>query len=300
MQLNHLEAFVAVAHSGSFSVAADRLHLTQPAISKRIAALELDLGARLFDRLGRRTLLTEAGSVLLEQADSILAGLEDARRRITDMEGAVRGPVGIATSHHIGIHRLPPVLRAFRASYPAVRLDLHFLESEEACAEIESGRLELAVATLPIEPGPHLQIEPLWRDTLHVVRAASEPTSTDHEFLATEPAILPDQDTVTRQIIERGFKALGHPVRVELETNALETIKMLVSIGLGWSVLPHTLLDDTMRVVDLSGLDLTRELGVIRERGRTLSSAGRAMYSTLVSCAEPGIGIARQKKPIPL
>lgn len=290
MQFNHLEAFVAVAHSGSFSAAAERLHLTQPAISKRIAALEQELGARLFDRLGRRTLLTEAGSLLLEQADDILAVLADTRRRIADLHGAVRGPVGIATSHHIGLHRLPPVLRAFRAHFPAVRLDLHFMESEEACAEVEQGRLELAVVTLPLEPPPRLQVQPLWRDTLHVVCAADEPPPAGMEALVRGPAILPNRETVTRLIVERGFSALGYVLHVELATNALETIKMLVSIGLGWSVLPHTLLDDSLRVVAVPGLDLTRELGVVRERGRTLSSAGSALLSTLTACAEPGIG----------
>lgn len=285
MNLAHLQAFVGVARHGSFSLAADALHLTQPAVSKRIASLEQAFDARLFDRLGRRTSLTEAGRLLLPRADDILAAVADARRRVADLTGTVRGPVGIATSHHIGLHRLSPVLRAFRSDYPEARPELHFLESEEACEQVALGNLELAVVTLPLEPGPRLAVQPLWRDTLHVVRAAGETGPV--ESLLQGPAILPDRETVTRQIIEQGFADLGRSLRVELATNALETIKMLVSIGMGWSVLPHTLLDETLQVVEVPGLALTRQLGVVRERGRTLSAAGRALLATLQACAEP-------------
>ena len=285
MHLDHLETFITVARGGSFSAAAERLHLTQPAVSKRIAALEQAFGARLFDRLGRRTTLTEAGRLLLTRADEIVAAVDAARRGIADLTGAVRGPVGIATSHHIGLHRLSPVLRAFRADYPEARPELHFLESEEACEQVALGNLELAVVTLPLTPGPRLEVLPLWHDTLHVVRATGE--SGPVETLLQGPAILPDRETVTRQIIEQGFADLGLSLRVELATNALETIKMLVSIGMGWSVLPHTLLDETLQVVEVPGLALTRRLGVVREQGRSLSAAGRALLTTLVACAEP-------------
>ena len=118
MDIASLQAFVIVADSGSFSVAADQLHLTQPAISKRIAALETDLNVRLFDRLGRAVRLTEAGAVLLPRARRILSEVEDSRRALRNLAGTVAGSLIIATSHHIGLHRLPPVLRIFTAQYP--------------------------------------------------------------------------------------------------------------------------------------------------------------------------------------
>ncbi|WP_163014523.1 LysR family transcriptional regulator, partial [Pseudomonas viridiflava] len=107
----NLNAFIAIAEIGSFSGAGERLHLTQPAISKRIAGLEQQLNVRLFDRLGREVSLTEAGRALLPRAYQILNVLDDTRRDLTNLTGEISGRLTLATSHHIGLHRLPPVLR---------------------------------------------------------------------------------------------------------------------------------------------------------------------------------------------
>lgn len=108
MDLANLNAFIAIAETGSFSGAGERLHLTQPAISKRIAGLEQQLKVRLFDRLGREVSLTEAGRALLPRAYQILNVLDDTRRALTNLTGEVSGRLTLATSHHIGLHRLPP------------------------------------------------------------------------------------------------------------------------------------------------------------------------------------------------
>jgi DNA-binding transcriptional LysR family regulator len=108
MDLANLNAFIAIAETGSFSGAGERLHLTQPAISKRIAGLEQQLKVRLFDRLGREVGLTEAGRALLPRAYQILNVLDDTRRALTNLTGEVSGRLTLATSHHIGLHRLPP------------------------------------------------------------------------------------------------------------------------------------------------------------------------------------------------
>lgn len=108
MDLANLNAFIAIAETGSFSEAGERLHLTQPAVSKRIAGLEQQLGVRLFDRLGREIGLTQAGRALLPRAYQILNVLDDTRRALTNLSGEVSGRLTLATSHHIGLHRLPP------------------------------------------------------------------------------------------------------------------------------------------------------------------------------------------------
>ena len=118
MDLNELSAFVAVAEHESFSRAAAALHLTQPAVSKRIAALEADAGVRLFDRVGRGVRLTDSGRMLLPRALEMLASLADTRRMLRNTQGRVDGVLRLATSHHIGLHRLAPVLRAYKQRYP--------------------------------------------------------------------------------------------------------------------------------------------------------------------------------------
>ena len=136
MDLATLNAFIAIAELGSFSEAAIRLHLTQPAVSKRIASLEQQLRVRLFDRLGREVSLTEAGRALLPRAYQILNVLEDTRRALTNLNGEITGRLTLATSHHIGLHRLPPLLRAFTRAHPQVALDIQFLDSEVAYDEV--------------------------------------------------------------------------------------------------------------------------------------------------------------------
>ena len=116
MDLANLNAFIAIAEAGSFSEAAERLHLTQPAVSKRIAGLEQQLDTRLFDRLGREVSLTEAGRALLPRAYQILYVLDDTRRALTNLNGEVSGRLTLATSHHIGLHRLPALKRGQVAS----------------------------------------------------------------------------------------------------------------------------------------------------------------------------------------
>jgi DNA-binding transcriptional LysR family regulator len=166
MDIAALKAFTAVADTGSFSAAAELLFLTQPAISKRIAALESELGAKLFDRIGRTITLTEAGRALLPRAQNILVELEDSVRAISNLTGEVHGTLRFATSHHIGLHRLPPALKRFTQEHPQVRLDIRFMDSEEACTAVEHGELELGIVTLPPAPSPNLTTEVVWHNTV--------------------------------------------------------------------------------------------------------------------------------------
>jgi DNA-binding transcriptional LysR family regulator len=118
MDTQSLQAFLSVADTGSFSRAAEQLHLTQPAVSKRIATLEGMINARLFDRIGRRVTLTEAGRLLLPRARQILVMVDDSRRALGNLSGGVAGSLTLATSHHIGLHRLPPLLKQYTQRHP--------------------------------------------------------------------------------------------------------------------------------------------------------------------------------------
>ncbi len=284
MDLTALQAFIAVADAGSFSRAADALFLTQPAVSKRIAALEEDLHARLFDRLPRSAELTEAGRALLPHARRVLGELEASRQAVADLAGRVGGRLRIGTSHHVGLHRLPPILRRFTASYPDVELDLHFMDSEQACFAVDRGDLELAVVTLPSAPPDTLALETLWPDPLDFVAAAGHALARETALVPTElarwPAILPAATTVTRRIVAEALHPHGLHLRVALETNYLETIKMMVSVGLGWSALPRTLNRGELAVLDVGGIHLQRRLGLVTRVGRTPGNAARAFADT--------------------
>jgi len=285
MDTQALSAFLEVADSQSFSKAGQRLHLSQPAISKRIAALETVLGSPLFDRVGRQIRLTDAGRTLLPYARQVLQQIADGHRALAELSGEVSGRLSIGTSHHIGLHRLPPVLRAFTNRYPDVDLDIQFMDSEDACEAVLHGRLELGIVTLPTEPIDNLIVLPIWDDPLAVVVAPTHPLAgkkrprlTD---LAQHPAVLPDDRTYTHRIVTAALREHGVAPRVRMATNYLETLKMLVAIGLGWSVLPASMIDDSIMAISIPGLRMQRKLGAVSHRRRTLSRAAQALLRAL-------------------
>jgi DNA-binding transcriptional LysR family regulator len=290
MDLATLNAFIAIAELGSFSEAAERLFLTQPAVSKRIASLEQQLNVRLFDRLGREVSLTEAGRALLPRAYQILNVLDDTRRALTNLNGEISGRLTLATSHHIGLHRLPALLRAFTRAYPQVALDIQFLDSEVAYEEVLHGRAELAVITLAPETREPVHAVAVWDDPLDFVAAPEHPLARNGAVsladVAHHPAVFPGGNTFTHHIVRRLFEAQGLTPNIAMSTNYLETIKMMVSIGLAWSVLPRTMLDDQVARLPLPGIQLTRQLGYISHTERTLSNAARAFMNLLDSRAD--------------
>ena len=295
MDLASLNAFIAVAETGSFSQAGERLHLTQPAISKRIAALEHQLAVRLLDRLGRKTHLTEAGQALLPRAYQILNALDDTRRTLSNLQGDVGGRLTLATSHHIGLHRLPPLLRRFTQEHPQVTLDIHFLDSEIAYEEVLHGQAELAVITLAPETVFPLQAISIWNDPLDFVAAPGHPLARHANAalsdVASYPAVFPGENTFTHRIVRDLFEQQHLKANISMSTNYLETIKMLVSIGLAWSILPRTMLDDQVVRLPVPDIQLQRQLGYILHTGRTLSNAARA-FIKLLTAEQPATGNA--------
>jgi DNA-binding transcriptional LysR family regulator len=290
IDLDSIKAFVAVAETGSFSVAATRLHLTQPAVSKRIALLESQLNVRLFDRIGRNISLTEAGRELGPRARHIMSQVDDTQRAIRNLSGTVSGRLSLATSHHIGLWRLPTVLKTFSERYPGVALDLHFMDSEVAHEQIVQGNLELGIITMAPKAHERLASRPIWTDDLVFVCAADHVLTTYSQIslaqIAEFPAILPDMSTFTGRIIKGLFEEQGLTINLSMSTNYLETIKMLITIGLGWSVLPRSMLDDTVQVLKLPDIHIERQLGVIHHVQRTLSNAALAFMDLLSDSAD--------------
>lgn len=280
-----LQAFVEVARHRSFSIAAQNLFITQSAVSKRIAQLESQLNARLFDRIGRGISLTEAGNTLLPQAERILTQFEDARRMLTNLSGEVSGRLSLAASHHISLHRLPQTLREFVKRYPQVQMDLRFYESEVAYEAVVHGDIELALITLSPDSDPRIVAETLWNDRLHYCVAADHPLAKhpniELEQINAYPGILPGADTFTYQLVHKQFAGLGLEPNLGISTNYLDTIRMMVRSGLGWSLLPETLIDDELVRLQTGSLPIERPLGYIYHRERTLSNAARELLRLL-------------------
>jgi DNA-binding transcriptional LysR family regulator len=291
-----LQAFLAVADTESFSLAGQRLHLTQPAVSKRIANLELSLNSQLFDRLPRKIILTPAGEALLPKAKHIIAELLEIKTELANLSGDISGTLRIGTSHHIGLHHLPHLLRQFHMAYPQVNLAMQFLGSEAACEALAQGELDIAFATLPLDDHPKLDMQAVWRDPLCFVCAHTHPLADVKKpslaDLTQFEGILPEVNTVTFEIIESAFKrdnlslhtALPsrHRETISMMSSYMETIKMMAGVGLGWAVLPEHMADDKdLLKLNTGPKHLYRELGVLQRKGKTLGTAGKAFLAIL-------------------
>jgi DNA-binding transcriptional LysR family regulator len=285
MDTQLLEAFIAVAESGSFSIAADKIHVTQPAVSKRIALLEEQLDARLFDRIARSVTLTEAGEALLPRANHILREIADTTQAINDLSGDISGRLRLAISHHIGLHRLPPILKQFSQDYSGVTIDVDFMDSEKAYEGILQGRFEVAVITLAPEPHPKIETKTVWPDNLVFMISDDHPLLKERNLklgdLRSYPAILPGLGTYTGRMTRTLFEQHQVPLPPTMTTNYLETIKMMVSVGLGWSLLPESMLERGIQAVAIPNVQIQRELGYIHHREKSLSNAAKAFIRLL-------------------
>ncbi len=288
MDIHSLQAFIEVARKESFSKASETLFITQPAISKRIAALEDDLDTKLFNRISRKVTLTDAGKKLLPKAKELVNELNDMRRYATSLSDEIKGDLLIGSSNHVSMHRLPPILKAYRQQYHDVHLDMSFGESDIMCKLVERGEIELAIITLPESLAENLQKQVLWVDSLHLVVGPDHPLSNQPEVtleqLADFPCVLPSDTTETFRVIKRQMDHSGLVLDVQMTNNNLDTLKMLVGAGLGWTLLPKTLLDDSVKEILLHKQDMVfeRELGIVIHRKRSLSNAAKAIQHMLI------------------
>lgn len=297
MDTQNLKAFVAVAELRSFSAAAEQLHITQPAISKRIHLLEQQLDSMLFDRIGRQVSLTEAGRVLLPHAQNILNAMKMAKQAVADLSGEIRGHLKLVTSHHIGLHRLPQILREYTEQYPQVDVDIRFLDSAEAFVAVQRGDFDLGIITEVEGQDTLVRSQTIWVDTMHFVTARPHPLSQLKSVslldLSAFPALLPERRFFTTQLVEALFVQEGLDLKINLSTNFLETIKALISAGYAWGVLPDSMLQDgTLAILPVQNQEtgeaiiLRRKLDCIFHQQRLMSNASRAFYDLLCARAD--------------
>ncbi len=285
MDTKYLKTFLAVAQSKSFSRAAEHVHLTQPAVSKRIIQLEEELGVQLFDRIGRQVSLTEAGIIFQTRARQLINELEQSLSEMRSLDGEPGGTLSIGISHHLGLHRLPSVLREFSRLHPKVNLDIQFMDSEKAHEDVSRGDIELAAITFSSEPTDKISSILLWRDRLCFVvckdHALASESGITLKRLAKLPCLLPSMATYTGRIIRNCFEQEKLSLSPVLNTNYMETLACMTEVGLGWSVVPETLADHPQLARLKVPVDLSRDLGIIYNNQRTQTRAAKAFLACI-------------------
>lgn len=286
LSFRHLNALVVLAELQSFTRAAARCHLSQPAFSALIRSLEETLGARLFDRDSRRVTLTAEGEAFVEDARRLLADFGSAVDGLHDQLQRRRGRVRIALLPALAAGWLPPVLAAFRREHPGIELDVDDVLSEDCIERVRSGRADFALAAAG-SASPELVTERFCTDRFHLVcrrdhRLARGPAPR-LEQLASEPFVHLARNSSVRQVIEQS--TFPRPLAGVMELEQLATVAGMVRAGLGVTVVPSLTLfhfrDPELVTRPLAEPGLLREIFVVRRRGHSLSAAARALLEAL-------------------
>jgi DNA-binding transcriptional LysR family regulator len=237
LNLHHLHTFAHVIRHGSFSAAAERLNLTQPAVSLHIRQLEQRLNLRLIERVGKRIKPTSAGSTLLEHIGRIDAVVEDALLDLASHAQGVAGQIAIGTGATACIHLLPPILQTLRRQFPALDVRVSTGNTDGILRAVEENRLDLALVTLPAA-GRSLSITPLLDDEFVAIFSAEQktlPPAITPQSLETLPLVVFEAGSSTRLLIDEWYLRAGLRIKPVMELGSIEAIKEMVAAGLGYS-----------------------------------------------------------------
>jgi LysR family nitrogen assimilation transcriptional regulator len=240
MELRQLRYFVGVSEAGSLLKASARLHVAQPALGQQIAALEHDVGARLFDRSSRGVTLTEAGKAFLEHAKVVLADVERARSAVRESSRVPSGEVAIGLPTTVALIATVPILQACRERLPQVRIRVVEAYSGFLREWLVAGRLDVALL-FGEQTDAALAKQVLLDDRLAFVSSARGPAAPRRmalSALSRWPLVLPGREHGLRRIIDDACEPKGIVLDVVAEIESLPSVKRAVEAGLGSTILP--------------------------------------------------------------
>lgn len=301
MQLRY---FVAVADAQSFTEAARRLHVSQPALSYQIKRLENELGARLFDRTSRHVSLTVDGRTFLPLAQGVLAKVAEALQIMEERLGVVTGDVALGVIPSVGSSVVPALLASFGRNFPGIVVRLVEAGSQELEREVLDGTIDCAIVTVPVTPAA-LEISPLMTEELLLTVPPGHDLARRSSVRLAELEeesfiVLGGSFTLSTYVLDACRRA-GFEPRVAYEAGGLEMIKGLVRHELGIAILPRLALlgpgDESLVGISFDE-PLTRELNVVRAKDRYSTVATRALIvhvRTTMLSSFSSVG-----KPVPL
>jgi DNA-binding transcriptional LysR family regulator len=287
LNLTHLRAFATVIDLGGFSAAAERLGLTQPAVSLQVRQLEARLGAALVERVGRRARPTAAGAELLAHAPAIEAAVSAAVDAIAPHAAGAAGRIRLGTGATACIFLLPPVLGDLRRRFPGLELTVTTGNTADVVKAVEENRIDIGLVTLPAA-GRMLAVTPV-RDDAFVAIAPPDvalPERVAAADLARLPLLLFEPGGNTRRIVDRWFAAARVTPTPVMSLGSVEAIKAMVGAGLGGSVLPGMAVpDDRSAAFAVRPLSppLSRRLAIVVRRDKRLTPALKATRDALAA-----------------
>jgi DNA-binding transcriptional LysR family regulator len=291
VELRQLATFVAVAEEGSFTRAADRLHVVQSAVSAGVRNLEKELGTMLFDRSTHSVKLTDSGRALLPQARATLAAAQAARDAVDEARGGLRGTVVLGTMQAQGMRSidLAGVLAAFRDEHPEVEVKLHHSDggSREMARDVLEGRMDLAFLALADNCPPGLELIPLAREPIMLAVPAghrfAKSTGIELDELHGETLVDFAAGWGVRMAVDRSFASAGVTRTITYEVNDTTTMVEFIRNGLAIGMLPQSLVEttDAIAFVPIRDHPPHFEAAIAIPATRRLSAATRAMLEAI-------------------
>lgn len=297
-----ISAFLALAELKNFTRAANRCHLSQPAFSALIKALEDSVGLRLFDRSTRHVLLTREGERFLQSAQRIHAELQACEKAMQDTASLAQGHVSVALLPSLAAGWLPQVLRRFITQYPGVELDIMDVLSEPCINAVAHGQADFALAAMRVDT-PELQAEIFCSDEFHLVCRKDHPLAEQAQI--SLPDLLPYRfiHLARHSSVRQYFEAALFPASLQTlaEVEQLATVMGLVQANLGITAVPALTLfhfdkpDLVTRPLAIPGLE--RHIYLVRKRGISLSVAAQTLYSLMLA-TRPVLPTHHTAKPV--
>lgn len=241
MDLRQLEIIRAIADTGSFTAAGDKLHVSQSAVSRQILLLEDELGEPVFHRIGRKIRITPAGESLLRLSHRVFQDLQDTVSGITEKQESLRATMRLVGGMTVCLYVFPELLAEVRRIHPHLDLKITVGSGERSIAMLRSGAGDLGLLTLPVDASDLVSV-PALEEELLLITYPSHPLAKKKQItpadLDRQPFILFETGSITRRLVEEFFTRERIEAQIVMETENVEIIKAMVRHGLGISVIP--------------------------------------------------------------
>lgn len=293
MELRQLEYFVAVCEELHFTRAAERLNISQPSLSQQIRLLEHNIGLPLFDRIGKKTIITESGHILLKYCYNVFHELAQARSAIGELQGLQRGSLKIGAIASVVNDLLPPAIVSFHQSYPQVELSLLGLSNGDIIHKLIQNELDLGIIFYP-SLQEELMVTYLYAERLAVAVPESHPLANEEEVMLESlhqaPLIALQKTDYLREYMDRIYKENNINPRVVMELNNMDSIISMVEQGAGVTVLPlpylQALKHAAIRVIPIADPSLTIKIGIAYRRNKYLCAASKVFMEQIRESAQ--------------
>jgi DNA-binding transcriptional LysR family regulator len=303
LNLDQLRSLTEVVGLGSFTEAAKRLNLTQPAISQHIRELENRCGLQLVERIGKRALATPAGRELILRGQRIMAEAEHALAAVHRHKEGMAGRVHIGTGPAALVYLLPPVLRKVRDAHPNIEIVVTTGSTHTICDALLANEIDIGFTALPVE-AKELDAVPVRADPMVAILPGTEkdiPAKMTPADVASRTLILEYQRVSNRQLSRAWLEAGGVEVRPAMEFDSIEAIKSAVSAGLGMAIVPGPAMSKGPQAdgVVVRPLDppLVRTLGLVQRRGRAEPPALRIVREAIMTLRSDGVEGRQEQRP---